>query len=565
MLSTAQLLSRLDRQLSLLTRSSRDAAHHHASLEAAIEASWTLLTPSLQDSLVRCTAFAGGFDLAAAEAVLGDSALDALHDLRDRSLVVFRDDRFALYDSIRAFASARIVDHDARARHAAHYADAGARLAAALEQSGSMEALAALAAEGGNLRNAREHSADVRIALALDSLLLLQGPPDEHAALLDGDERLVVRAARAALRLDTRAGIDRAAALLSRAHASDPLYAELSDEIARRRGRAVPRKVAPHEIRASEHSADPRLRCEALLAVAGDHRDHARLKLAEQTARRALQLARDCQCSRHEAAALLLLNDDARAAAHDIAQRSGDVPTIATVALARLREVLGSDVPAHLEDALVSERGAIEALDAGPIRAELHAIDGLAARRRGDDAAAALCFERAAAHASDPLSRQIAALHAGDRDTLQRAIAGEHRPYALRVAAAVFERSLPPPARRDLWADALDPSSRALVVERGGTSFRPPGGEWVDLGKRQQLAKLVLLLAECDEPLTTDDFIKTLWPGENLLPEAAAGRVYTALAALRRKGMRSLLDKRGNGYALDASLRVLVVPQSWRL
>jgi len=46
------------------------------------------------------------------------------------------------------------------------------------------------------------------------------------------------------------------------------------------------------------------------------------------------------------------------------------------------------------------------------------------------------------------------------------------------------------------------------------------------------------------------------WPGESAPPEAAAQRVYTTVWRLRRSGLREVLARRGDGYSIEASLRL---------
>lgn len=48
------------------------------------------------------------------------------------------------------------------------------------------------------------------------------------------------------------------------------------------------------------------------------------------------------------------------------------------------------------------------------------------------------------------------------------------------------------------------------------------------------------------------------WPGERMVPEAAASRVYTAVRELRAMGLRPVLDRRAEGYLLDPVATVTV-------
>ena len=69
--------SRLDQRFKLLTHGSRAALERHQTLRNTIDWSYDLLTPTERQGLQRLSVFAGGCDLAAAEAVLPDDELDA--------------------------------------------------------------------------------------------------------------------------------------------------------------------------------------------------------------------------------------------------------------------------------------------------------------------------------------------------------------------------------------------------------------------------------------------------------------------------------------------------------
>jgi predicted ATPase/class 3 adenylate cyclase/DNA-binding winged helix-turn-helix (wHTH) protein len=134
-LSPEDLASRLDQRFELLTRGSRAAPDRHQTLRSTIDWSYDLLTPTERRGLERLSVFAGGCDLAAAEAVLPDDDLDAadvvevLAQLVDKSLVVADDAagvlRYRLLETIRQYAREQLEasgDLSAlRRRHADHY------------------------------------------------------------------------------------------------------------------------------------------------------------------------------------------------------------------------------------------------------------------------------------------------------------------------------------------------------------------------------------------------------------------------------------------------------------
>ncbi len=134
-LSPEDLVSRLDQRFKLLTHGSRAALERHQTLRNTIDWSYDLLTPTERHGLQRLSVFAGGCDLAAAEAVLPDDALDAadvvdiLGQLVDKSLVVVDDVeggvRYRLLETIRQYARERLDASGGpvalRRRHADHY------------------------------------------------------------------------------------------------------------------------------------------------------------------------------------------------------------------------------------------------------------------------------------------------------------------------------------------------------------------------------------------------------------------------------------------------------------
>ena len=58
-------------------------------------------------------------------------------------------------------------------------------------------------------------------------------------------------------------------------------------------------------------------------------------------------------------------------------------------------------------------------------------------------------------------------------------------------------------------------------------------------------------------PLGVEALLAGGWPGEVVLPEAGASRVYVAVSTLRRMGLRELLVRVDTGYMLDPELAVI--------
>ena len=93
----AELDARLDERFALLTGGSRAALPRQQTLRAMVDWSWELLADAERAALARLSVFAGGFGLAAAEAVAAEPEVPAgevlglLGSLVDKSLVQFGD------------------------------------------------------------------------------------------------------------------------------------------------------------------------------------------------------------------------------------------------------------------------------------------------------------------------------------------------------------------------------------------------------------------------------------------------------------------------------------------
>lgn len=150
------------------------------------------------------------------------------------------------------------------------------------------------------------------------------------------------------------------------------------------------------------------------------------------------------------------------------------------------------------------------------------------------------------------------ALARGERGTsealLSRVLVGETPAITKPFTQGVREDAVFLAARHGIpVAASLD----GLVVGIGGTWARLPDGQLVDLRRRGPGKRI--LAALCDvgptrASLTTADLFAVGWPNEQASPQAAANRVRVALADLRRRGLRDVLERRDGGYRLRADI-----------
>jgi predicted ATPase/DNA-binding SARP family transcriptional activator/Tfp pilus assembly protein PilF len=164
-LTVAELGRRLESHLRLPSVG-RGREPRHASVQAAIDWSYQLLTEDERLVFDRLTVFAGGFTMDAAEAVLaglvGSDVIERAGALVDKSLVVFEDGgrrgRYRMLETIRRYGADRLDElPDAGAVRDSHlrwYVDLAERFAAQQDSSARTGLLDELEVEEDNVRAA---------------------------------------------------------------------------------------------------------------------------------------------------------------------------------------------------------------------------------------------------------------------------------------------------------------------------------------------------------------------------------------------------------------------------
>lgn len=242
-LSLAQIAARLDDALRLLTAGGRTAPPRQRTLAATLDWSYALLAAAERRLLEEIAVFAGGFTLAAAEAMDGGpwtadggqqqspsavhspppaDTLDTLAALVDKSLVQVEpgaeEPRYRLLETVRQYALARLAargdEAAARDRHARYFLDLAAEAERELAGPRQARRLAELEREIDNLRGALDWYAarDGVAGLRLASTLTRFWMSGTH--LREGLTRLVAGLAQAS---ESAAPDDRARAYLAAA------------------------------------------------------------------------------------------------------------------------------------------------------------------------------------------------------------------------------------------------------------------------------------------------------------------------------------------------------------
>jgi predicted ATPase/class 3 adenylate cyclase len=172
-LTAAQLLTRLEARLPVLTTKARDAPARHRTLRATIEWSHDLLSDDEQRLFRRLTVFTGGWTLDAAEQV-AETDLETLGALVDKSLVRHNEGRFWMLETLREFGGERLDEAgekpELNRRHATFFAALAESADLTADALDRPQQFAVVLPEIGNLRAAMDWataSGDIELALSI--------------------------------------------------------------------------------------------------------------------------------------------------------------------------------------------------------------------------------------------------------------------------------------------------------------------------------------------------------------------------------------------------------------
>lgn len=162
-LSVQEVEARLTARLQLLTTGSKTALSRHQTLRALIDWSYSLLSEPEQVLFRRLAVFAGGWTLAAAEAVVDLPELEEhLHSLVDKSLVLVEhgatETRYRMLETILEYAHEQLERCPERRTIQERQLDFYRALAAVLEESEGPEDQERVEREQENLRKALDWS-----------------------------------------------------------------------------------------------------------------------------------------------------------------------------------------------------------------------------------------------------------------------------------------------------------------------------------------------------------------------------------------------------------------------
>lgn len=113
-MATADIARRLENRFALLRGGDRSLPDRHQTLLAVIDWSWNMLAAPEQHALRRLSVFHDGFGLESAEAVLGATALEAVENLTEQSLISVVESgdgvRYRMLETVREFGRMQLVE-----------------------------------------------------------------------------------------------------------------------------------------------------------------------------------------------------------------------------------------------------------------------------------------------------------------------------------------------------------------------------------------------------------------------------------------------------------------------
>ena len=202
-----------------------------------------------------------------------------------------------------------------------------------------------------------------------------------------------------------------------------------------------------------------------------------------------------------------------------------------------------------------------------------------------DASACAQAVERIVARIPDPLVAEALAIDRAFVWAAEAPASGPDRDEALQRVREVLQAARTPIGDRAPWIDLSDDvragvrlleaslsrqgqphaatrQGSALIVGPEASWLQAPGQrEAQDLSRRTALRLIIVALVDHHRAnpgagLSLDELLAAGWPGQKVVPTAAANRVYVALSALRKMGLRGHLLSRDGGYLIDPALPV---------
>jgi hypothetical protein len=158
-------------------------------------------------------------------------------------------------------------------------------------------------------------------------------------------------------------------------------------------------------------------------------------------------------------------------------------------------------------------------------------------------------------------SLAILASHPARRPSFADALEKEHRAWQL-LGATPDQPGFAELTRRHLRGPNVE-----LIVDEEVTRVRLGSTPSLPLGSRRALRRILSALIDQHRrrpgvAISVSELVAAGWPGESLIFEAAANRVYVALSSLRKLGLDPVIERCDGGWRLAPGTAVRVDTQA---
>lgn len=536
-----ELVARAGELDRLLKSARRDAPRRHATIDAAIEWSWSRLSPDERRGWAGLALFERAAPLEAFEAVVGPmlegDPVDVAQALARKSIArldATGPARLLLPPMAHAFGRRRAAEattpEEWRAavdRHARAFVQRAERAAGYAYGPDGAASLDAIERDRADLLSAAERTqapdVTARIAVALSDLALVRGAIDLRSPLFVRGVEAADEAKDAVLRVRARVALARV--LLERGRASE---AEALAFDASRLAASAGLEDAEGDALRSLGWAELALGKAAEAAASFDR------ALSRHTASGARRGQADALAARGLARGL---QGDAAQGHRDL-EGAHAIHVVSADAIRRAKVVeMGRLVGLNLDGP--------EEAEEPPARAARLQASAEAHRAADRPWRQALSLFEWAAIEGSPEKRRAALAAARAAAT-----AGGVSDAVLRSLESSAEAPAPGPGGEARW-----------VVARDARTLTLPDGQTIDLARHGSLRRVLeaLVARRLDAPgqaMTALALLEAGWPGERVRFESGMLRVYTAVRRLRAMGLGRALLTRDDGYLLGADALV---------
>jgi len=137
------------------------------------------------------------------------------------------------------------------------------------------------------------------------------------------------------------------------------------------------------------------------------------------------------------------------------------------------------------------------------------------------------------------------------------------RSHLIRFVTRQLDGLLPEDQRRRIWTQVLDARGERLVVDIKGCGVRAPRGEWVSFEKsptQWSLLETLVSIRSQQATLAPFELVARIWPDMHFVGRSGLNRLHKTISLVRSKGFGDLIECLEEGYRLNPSIEVKILP-----